>query len=132
MNFNRLLNYDAGKPGILLEVTVKLAEVSVSIPAKLDTGSANSIFARHYGEELGLQIERGYHQWFSTATGNFVAYGHNLTLSIADIEFGATVFFAADEAFNRNVIGRYGGLDNLNVGLVDYEGKLYLSRYGNE
>lgn len=132
MNFDRLLTYDAGAPGISLEVTLKLSDVSIAISAKLDTGAANSIFSRRYGEQLGLPIERGYRQWFSTATGNFMAYGHNLTLNIADIEFGATVFFAADDNFNRNVIGRYGGLDHLRVGLVDYEGKLYLSKYGDE
>ena len=132
MNFDRLLTYDAGAPGISLEVTLKLTDVSVIIPAKLDTGAANSIFARHYGEQLGLPIEGGYRQWFSTATGNFMAYGHNLTVNIADIEFGATVFFAADTAFNRNVIGRYGGLDQLRIGLVDYEGKRHLSKYGEE
>lgn len=61
-----------------------------------------------------------------------MSFDHNVTMNIAGIEFGATVFFAADEAYNRNVIGRFGGLDHMRVGLVDYEGKLYLSRYGDE
>lgn len=132
MHFDQLLTYDIGDPGITLEVTLKLSSGSLLVPAKLDTGAANTIFARRYGEQLGLDIEQGYRQWFSTVTGNFVAFGHNLTVQIGDIEFGALVFFAEEGTFNRNVIGRFGGLDQLRIGLVDYEGKLYLSKYGDE
>lgn len=129
ITFDHLFSYDAGAPGISIEITLKLSLIHLTIPAKIDTGAANSIFARHYGEQLGLDIESGYRQMFSTAAGNFVAYGHNLTMQLADIEFGALVFFAEEENFNRNVIGRFGGLDHLRIGLVDYEGKLYLSSY---
>ncbi len=38
--------------------------------------------------------------------------------------------FAEDENFNRNVLGRHGFLDRTVLGLVDYEGKLYLNQYG--
>ena len=62
MIFDRLLTYDPGAPGIELEVTHKVSHASLTIPAKLDTGSANSIFARHFGEQLGLPIELGYRQ----------------------------------------------------------------------
>ena len=37
--------------------------------------------------------------------------------------------FAKDEHYNRNVVGRFGGMDHLKVGIVDYEGKIYLSSY---
>ena len=84
------------------------------------------------GEQLGLTIENKYPQWFSTATGRFLAFGHEVTLQFAGIEFNALVYFAADASFNRNVLGRFGGLDHLRIGLVDYDGKLYLSKYGDE
>ncbi len=109
-----------------------LSHDRVTLAAKLDTGAENSIFARQIGEQLGLQIENDYQQWFSTVTGSFLTFGHEVTLNIAGIEFDAQVFFAKDESFQRNVIGRYGGLDHLRIELVDYEGKLYLSRYGEE
>jgi len=38
-------------------------------------------------------------------------------------------FFPADEEIRRNVLGRFGWLDRVVLGLVDYDGKLYLSRY---
>jgi len=52
-----------------------------------------------------------------------------LTLSILDIETYATVYFAAEESFTRNVLGRQGFLDRVKLGLIDYEGKLLLSAY---
>ena len=39
------------------------------------------------------------------------------------------MYFAADENFPVNVVGRLGFLDRLRVGLVDYEQTLYLSAY---
>jgi len=33
---------------------------------------------------------------------------------------------AADEDIDRNVLGRYGWLDRVTLGLIDYEGKRYL------
>jgi hypothetical protein len=107
LSFDYLLTYDAGAPGISLDVTLKLRDSGVTVPAKIDTGAGGSIFARRYGEQLGLQIENGYRQWFSTATGNFLAFGHEVTMDVAGIEFNAQVFFAEDESFERNVVGRF-------------------------
>ena len=42
------------------------------------------------------------------------------------------VFFAKDEFISRNVLGRHGFLDRLIIGINDYDGKLYLSRYESE
>jgi hypothetical protein len=39
------------------------------------------------------------------------------------------VFFAENESFNKNVLGRITWLDNLVFGLVEQEGKIYLSKY---
>jgi hypothetical protein len=61
--------------------------------------------------------------------GSFDAYGHMLTLETFGYSFDVTVYFAAHEAFSRNVLGRRGWLDQVRLGLVEYESKLYLSRY---
>jgi hypothetical protein len=44
--------------------------------------------------------------------------------------FDVTVYFAAFESFTRNVLGRRGWLDQVQLGLVEYESTLYLNRYG--
>ena len=43
--------------------------------------------------------------------------------------FDVTVYFAAHESFTRNVLDRRGWLDQVRLGLVEYQSKLYLSRY---
>lgn len=60
--------------------------------------------------------------------GSFLAYGHAVTLSVSDFDFDMVAYFAADESFNRNVLGRHGFLDRVLIGLDDYAGKLYLRR----
>jgi hypothetical protein len=52
MNFSRLTTYDAGLPGITVEVRLSLSDDTVTFAAKLDTGATNCVFARRYGEDL--------------------------------------------------------------------------------
>lgn len=129
LDFTELLAYDTGKAGITVETTLKLAAQEIVFEAKIDTGATYCVFERRHGESLGLDIERGIRQGLSTATGSFITYGHSVTLRVASFECYSTVYFAADENFTRNVLGRYGWLDRVQIGIVDYEGKLYLSRY---
>lgn len=130
--FEDLLEYDTCVPGITINIELRLGDSYVPLAAKLDTGSDRCIFARNYGETLGLEIETGEPQRFGTATGPFLAYGHPMTLITAGYSFDSTVYFASDEAFDRNVLGRFGWLDRMVIGINDYEGKLYLSRYNDE
>ncbi|HLG13715.1 MAG TPA: aspartyl protease family protein [Blastocatellia bacterium] len=132
LNFEKLLTYDAGDAGINLDVTLKLAEHIVGLTAKVDTGASCCIFERRHGEQLGVAVEQGMRQLFGTATGEFLAYGHEVTLRVAGLEFDSVVFFAADEQIRRSVLGRFGWLDRVVLGLVDYEGKLYLNSYEGE
>ncbi len=85
--------------------------------------------ARSLGEKLGLDIESGHLQGFSTPGGVVEGYGHSVTLEALGMEFDTIVYFAKDPGFNRNLLGRYGWLQRLRVGLVDYDGMLCLSRY---
>ena len=89
------------------------------------------IFARDLGEQLGLEVESGMRQLVGTVTGTFVVYLHEVNLSVAGLECSAFVGFAEDEGFRRNVLGRRGFLEQITLGLVDYEGQLYLSYYRN-
>lgn len=42
---------------------------------------------------------------------------------------GVTIAVSANAGLNQNVLGRHGWLERVVLGLVDYEGKLLLSRY---
>ena len=76
-------------------------------------------------------MESGTLEHLSTVTGTFVAYGHEITLDVLGLATTTTVYFAADENFRRNVLGRQGWLDRVRLGLIDYEGKLLLSDYND-
>jgi hypothetical protein len=108
-----------------------MGDVTVDVDAKVDSGSSFCIFQRFYGESLGLVIESGHSQRIGTATGSFIAYGHGITLTVMGIDFDAVIYFAADDDINRNVLGRHGFLDRVQLGLIDYEGKLFMSRFGD-
>lgn len=129
LSFETLIRYDSGLPGISLDVELRLRNSSQNIAAKLDTGSSHCIFARSFGEELGLDIESGEPLSISTVKGAFVAYGHPVTLIAAGIELDSIVFFAADETLRVSVLGRRGWLDRLIIGINDYDGKLYVDKY---
>lgn len=101
----------------------------VPIKVNLDTGSTFCVIQRQFAEALGIEVEDGTPQRMRAATGSFLAYGHTLTLAIEGIEWQATIFFAEDEYFLVNVVGRVGFLDRLRIGLVDYEQTFYLSAY---
>jgi hypothetical protein len=101
----------------------------IVVRVKFDTGSTFCVFQRAYSDLLGIDIESGEPQRIRTATGSFTAYGHEITLAVGSLEWQATVYFAADENFPVNVVGRIGFFDRLRVGLVDYEQQLYLSAY---
>jgi len=130
ISFEKIYEYNTLESGITVIVGMSYSGESRQIRAKIDTGAENCIFERKHGERLGVEIESGREQIFSTAAGNFIAYGHELTLSVLDIETVSTVYFAKEESFTRNVLGRQGWLDRLKLGLIDYEGKLLLSAYG--
>lgn len=115
------------------EITVKVdvisAASSITVNAKLDCGSKFCVFQPHFARLLGFELERGVPQRIRTAAGSFPAYGHEVTLTVGELEWQTTVYFAEPEDFPINVVGRIGFLDHLRVGLVDYEQLLYLGPY---
>ena len=129
ISFEHFLNYDNGEEGIGLDVEIVFGDSTVKFIAKIDTGSTYSIFERRLGEELGLEIESGMRQRFGTAAGGFYGYGFRVNLVTAGLEFDSMVFFAENDGFDKNVLGRIGWLDKISLGIIDYEGKVYLSHY---
>lgn len=129
VEFDRTIEYDISQPGITVDTTIGFSERHVSVAAKIDTGSSICIFERRWGEALGVPIEDGLIQRVATATGIFTTFGFRVTLGVAEMEFDSLVYFAADEEIRRNVLGRHGWLELVKLGLIDYEGLMYLSRY---
>lgn len=129
INFAEVYFYDNFITGITVPTILKFNDKTIEIDAKIDTGASYCIFERRHGENLGIDIENGSLENFNTATGNFLAFGHELRLLVLGIETTSIVFFAKEESFTRNVLGRNGWLNRVKLGLIDYEGKLLLSGY---
>lgn len=129
VEFDVVHHYSIYKVGITVDATLQNGEFSVDINAKIDTGSTYCIFEKHYGERLDLDIKSGNPVEISTAGANFRVFGHELSLTVLGIETFSTVYFAEDDSFNRNVLGRIGWLDRVKLGLIEQEGKLFLSEY---
>src|SRR5450432_2559016 len=115
--------------GIEVPTELSVGGQKVELIAKLDTGAAHCIFERRYGEELGLDVEAGRARRFRTMAGSFVAYEHEVTIHTLGIEFQAAVFFAQDSGFTRNFLGRFGWLDRVRIGIIEYDRLLLLSPY---
>lgn len=123
--------YDYGTDAIIVPVELRLADKSVRVDAYLDTGATFCVFKRELASALDIDVEAGTPLRLGTVTGSFDAYGHMLTLETLNYSFDVTVYFAAHESFTRNVLGRHGWLDQVRLGVVEYESKLYLSRYAD-
>ena len=129
LEFDLVHEYSLYKIGITVEASLRNGDLSVDVDARIDTGSTYCIFERHYAERLDLEIESVAPIEIGTATGSFRAFGHELTLAVLGIETVSTVYFAESDYFDRNVLGRIGWLDRVKLGLIEREGKLFLSEY---
>lgn len=76
LSFEKLLVYDTDEVGITVEVKISSVDSETRFDAKIDTGATACIFNRRFGEEIGVEIERGDELRFYTATDSFLTYGH--------------------------------------------------------
>jgi hypothetical protein len=129
LRFSERYAYDSRSEGITIPAVLSTGGNKVQLLAKIDTGSSNCLFDRGYGEALGLRIEEGVHQTYSTVNGRFEAYGHELSILVSGTETTTTAYFYADPTIGRNVLGRRGWLDRIRFGLVEYEQFVYLADY---
>ena len=81
---------------------------------------------------MKIEIASGGKTSFGTATGKFLAYGHELTVVVPGIEIYTRVYFIEEAEIHRNVLGRSGVPNRGLFGLVDYEGRLLISAYGDK
>lgn len=131
LRFSENHKYDSSTAGISLPVVLKAGEKRIELLANIDTGATDCLFERGYGEALGLRVEEGVRQTYSTANSRFEAYGHEISIQVLGTETVLTAYFYADSSIGRNVLGRRGWLDRLRIGLVDYEQMVYIADYND-
>ena len=119
--------YSRSPRGIEVPINLYHGGEFVRLRAKIDTGALACFFQRAYAEELGIQVESGQLETFSTPGGDFDAYGHLVEIGCLGHRNHARVYFAKALRFDRNTLGQEGWLDHYRMGLVDSESLLYLS-----
>jgi hypothetical protein len=129
LTFERTHLYNTLKTGISLTAILRHGDDALECEAKLDTGSSHCIFKRSHGELLGIDIESSSPISVATVTGSFAAHPHTIVIEVLGIRTESVVYFAADEIVARSVLGRTGWLDRVQLGLIDYEGKILLGPY---
>lgn len=130
LNFSDQINYPEDEQGINLDILLSIDNRNfVSVIVKPDTGSTFCIFQRKYAEALEIEVETGSKESIRSAKGNFTVFGHWVNLKFLTMEWSAMLYFAQDEDFPVNVVGRAGFLSFLKIGLVDYEHTLYFNSY---
>ena len=130
LSFDHRYSYNPAASGIEVPVVLSVARQTVEIVTKVDTGATDCIFAREAGEALGLQIGSGQVKRFSTPNGGlFTAYGHSIQMRCLGLQMDSLVYFAADPAFRRSVLGRKGWLEHVRVAFIDYERLMYFANY---
>lgn len=127
LNFPVKHIYEPLEVGITIKATLRAGNMVAVCDAKVDTGSAFCLFARELGELLDIEIESGYQKSLSTLGGNLTAFGHYVELETLGFKFDSLVYFAADYALNRNLLGRQGWLRLIKLGLDDYKSEIYIS-----
>lgn len=131
LDFDVAYNFNTLESGITVPTTLTYGSRKVVFPAKIDTGSTDCVFERKFADNLKIEIESGEKTFFGTATGRFLAYGHELNVIVLGIEIYTKVYFVEEEEIHRNVLGRAGFLNRVLFGLIDYEGKVFFSPYGD-
>jgi len=129
LSFRTRIRYEEPEPGIPLRVVLNAGSESVDCLARIDTGAAACLFQREVGESLGLAVEAGLPKQFSTLAGPLPAFGHEVTMQAAGLTYQATVFFAEAYDLPRNLLGKFGWLQQVRLGIVDYDEEVYLSAY---
>ena len=128
LTFTSVHNY--GTEAVIVPIELEFAGKLVRTDAFVDTGATFCVFKRELATALDIDVDSGTVLRFSTVTGAFEAYGHIVTVKTFGYSFDVLVYFAAFEAFTRNVLGRRGLLDQVQLGLGEYESTLYINRYG--
>lgn len=119
--------YDSLKTGINIEAVLRRGSFQESCFAKIDTGAEVCLFQREIAESLEIDVESGYREKFDTLAGGLFAYQPEIELETLGLRFQSTIYFAESYSVRRNLLGRRGWLQLVNLGLNDYDCELYLN-----
>ncbi|MGH9799282.1 MAG: hypothetical protein ACRD82_02880, partial [Blastocatellia bacterium] len=113
--------------GITIPVRLERNDLISFCEAKIDTGSQYCLFQREIADDLEIEVADGYPFHFTTLAGDFTAYAHTIVLETFGIKFESTVMFMPAYGTTRNILGRKGWLENLDMALSMGDEAVYLT-----
>ena len=129
LEFDTQHSYATERVGISVPVALKSGDKIVRLAASIDSGATFRLFRAELAMSLGLDLTSGDLKRFRTANSNIDAYGHEVELSVLGLTTFSTVYFFANTAINKNVLGRVGWLDRVRLGLIEHDSHIYLAPY---
>ncbi len=99
LEFQKRGTYHSLGTGVTVEATLRYGGFEVMCLAKVDTGSEVCLFGRTFADSLGIDVESGYREVFSTLAGTLVAYAHEVELETLGLRLQSYVYFAESHAF---------------------------------
>lgn len=132
LEFSHSHSYARNDWAVTLPVSLNAGGEGVDLLAAIDTGASHCIFEHSVGVRLGLRESDGEIKQFRTANAGFTAFGHEVEINALGIRTYSLVYFFADPAIRKNVLGRNGWLDRLRIGISDYDRTLYLATYTDD
>ena len=125
--------YADSTEGIAIPVALVSTNGIYNTWAKVDTGAEVCLFSNEAGLRLGLDVERGIPKTLGSVGGSRIeSFGHEVVIQTFWIAMSSTIYFARYPGITRNLLGRLGWLRNLQIGLRDYDNKLFIAEYGEE
>ena len=130
LTFDIVYRYGESHEGIAIPVTLATSKGMYRASAKVDPGAEVCLFSNESGVQLGLDVERGIPRLLGTLSGATIeSFGHEVTLQTLGITMSSVVYFAKYPGITRNLLGRLGWLRNLQIGIRDYDGALFIAEY---
>lgn len=129
LEFTQVYDYSGEDESVVIPVVLRAGPHRVPVAASLDTGASFCLFGAEIAKALGLDLTSGIRKRFRTADSAFEAYGHAVEFHAFGVATHSLIYFFADPAIDRNVLGRTGWLDRVRLGLVHHDNKIYLGPY---
>ena len=112
--------------GIVIPCSLERAGIIVDFNAKVDPGSEYGLFRRELADELQLVVEDGVPVRLGTLAGSLTCFAHTAVINTFELKFESTVLFNPAYGTNRDILGRIGWLNNLNLALTMDDEMIYL------
>ena len=109
-----------------MPVILSIGEEAIGLTARVDTGFTFCVSTRLRRSARNRYRKRSARA-FGTVTGGFNAFGHALTLNT--LGYSLNVMSLRNSLSPETFSAARGWLDQVRLGLVEYEGKLYLAGY---